>query len=86
MRRCGIEGCDRKHYGRGMCKAHWNRARRGSSLTTPIGVRPPRSVEECSVAVCDRPVRTRGLCSAHYMRKLRGTELKSEIREYRQDP
>lgn len=26
MKPCGVEGCDRKHYGRGLCKKHYLRA------------------------------------------------------------
>jgi hypothetical protein len=46
---CSVEGCDRKHYGRGYCQGHWKRwQRHGDPLagrafntsSTPIGDRP----------------------------------------------
>jgi hypothetical protein len=40
MRLCEIGGCDRKHYGKGMCHPHWQRDRRGQQMVTPIVDRP----------------------------------------------
>lgn len=28
MKTCSLEGCDRKHYGLGMCRSHWDKSRR----------------------------------------------------------
>lgn len=30
-RTCSVEGCDRRHYGRGFCNMHYNRVRRSGS-------------------------------------------------------
>lgn len=30
-RRCGLPGCDRRHYGRGLCSMHYQRERKGST-------------------------------------------------------
>jgi hypothetical protein len=62
---CTVTGCDRKHYGSGLCQLHWLRQRRHSSTD-------PRSKQSnwslCSVDGCDRKVNARGLCPLHYQR------------------
>ncbi|GJJ22298.1 HNH endonuclease signature motif containing protein [Mycolicibacterium mageritense] len=65
-RTCSIDGCDRKHYGRGLCNAHYKRQRKGK----PVDDRPLRvHYEECTVDGCDRkPSGGRGLCGLHYHR------------------
>jgi hypothetical protein len=40
-KRCSVAGCERKHYARGLCNAHFQRAREGRSLEEPL--RPNRS-------------------------------------------
>lgn len=35
-RKCSVEGCERKHWGRGFCRAHHARWEKGQSLSEPI--------------------------------------------------
>lgn len=70
-RTCTVDGCERKHMGRGLCSAHYHRWRRTgrvgdarvndqkiSRTTNPI----------CAVVGCDRPTHSRGWCANHYSR------------------
>lgn len=41
--RCTIDGCDRRHHGRGMCQGHYRRWANGSPVDGPIGSAGPRS-------------------------------------------
>jgi hypothetical protein len=35
---CSIQGCTRRHHGRGFCRAHWARMRRGNlKVNIPVG-------------------------------------------------
>ena len=34
MRVCSVDGCDRKHYGRGLCGIHWQRQRAHGDVNT----------------------------------------------------
>lgn len=36
MKQCTVENCGRKHYGRGFCNAHYQRAKNGVDLTLPV--------------------------------------------------
>lgn len=41
---CGVAACGRKHYGKGLCRAHWTRDRYGNGdLESPILERLPRT-------------------------------------------
>lgn len=33
MKVCNFDGCDKKHYGKGFCNAHWEQQRKGNPLT-----------------------------------------------------
>lgn len=66
MKICKIDGCNRKHYALGFCKAHWRRQREhGDPGSTDI--RPHRSGRYCSVASCNEVHKAKHYCHAHYM-------------------
>ena len=60
MRKCSIEGCERKHYAKGWCKRHYNSARDAAAKAP------------CAVEGCSKPARTAGRCSGHYERQRSG--------------
>lgn len=67
IRRCSIDTCDRAHYGRGLCNAHYQRlVRLGSARANAPLQRPQKG--PCSVEGCERPRYTKGLCGAHAAR------------------
>lgn len=69
-RACSIEECERRHYARGYCEAHYRRLQRTGELAPAkqIGQHSPKT---CSVEACDRLATERGLCHGHYLRLLR---------------
>lgn len=65
---CGVGCCDREHYARDLCKAHyqrWRRGERGSDLHSPIR---EWGRDTCKVESCDREHEALGYCDAHYQR------------------
>lgn len=66
VRLCSIEGCDRKHYGKGFCNTHYAAARRGPA-------EPHKAIRACAVEGCLRSHRAKGLCSPHYMEHRRAS-------------
>jgi len=65
---CTIEGCDRPHYGRGLCQMHYLRVYRHGSVE-----RRTHKRQTCTIEGCERPARGRGLCQAHYARWYNGS-------------
>jgi hypothetical protein len=66
-RTCGIDGCERKHFGRGWCRPHyvvWYRT--GDPLTPPS--KPPYNGTACVVEGCELPARSCDRCPTHYAR------------------
>ncbi len=62
-KKCSIEDCEHKHYGRGWCRMHWKRWRRhGDPLFTTL-YRPYGQRGQCQE--CDEPAWARGLCQFH---------------------
>lgn len=55
QRSCSVPGCERPHYGRGLCGAHWQRQRAENAGT-------------CAMDGCERKIRARGWCNMHYQR------------------
>ena len=78
--KCSVDGCDRLHYGRGMCRPHFYRWRRnGTPGKASIGQRLPTGLP-CSIHGCDRRGHTSGLCNAHYLRSRKGRDLSRPLR------
>lgn len=68
MRECGLAGCARKHYSRGLCEAHYARQRR-SGATGAAEVKN-RSVagKRCRLDACMAEHYAKDLCQVHYVR------------------
>jgi len=65
-RTCSVQGCERKHYGHGLCSKHWKRWYKYGDL---VGKRPaPQSGRLCSIEDCGQPHSRQGLCNRHYIR------------------
>ena len=78
-RRCSVDGCEAKHYGRGYCQLHWWRWRRyGDALVSRPRGGPRKPARPCHVPDCWRAVTCKNLCSLHYGRMMR-EELKARI-------
>jgi hypothetical protein len=60
---CSINGCEKKHFGKGFCYSHYfNWWKHG----TPI--KPQKQIRKCSFHGCERKYRAKGLCELHYIR------------------
>ena len=72
---CDIEGCDRTHEAKGLCKAHYQRLLYGLPVDQPISPAPGHTVVQtprtCDLPGCDRTHKSRGLCNRHHSAKLR---------------
>jgi hypothetical protein len=65
---CAVDGCERKHYGKGLCRAHyWRQVRTGSPGPAEITTHTPRHAT-CTVPGCGKPHQARGYCPTHYSR------------------
>jgi len=67
---CTVDGCDRPHLARGLCKLHYDRKRTTGEPgpATPMADRTPP--EHCIVAGCARSCKAKGYCAMHYGRLL----------------
>lgn len=59
---CSVEHCNRPIRSRGLCKPHYDEARREGRLAPAYGKR----TGSCSKDDCDRPQKARSLCAVHY--------------------
>ena len=66
MKTCSLASCERKHYGRGFCLAHYRRLQTHGDPQEHIPV--GRIKPKCSIEGCDRPNYGHGYCEAHYGR------------------
>lgn len=86
-RTCSVEGCDRRHYGRGLCSAHLQRLKRGAPLDPPILAptsRPAGTAERvCTHPGCEAKHYARGYCRVHHSRWRFGQDMDAPIRERR---
>jgi hypothetical protein len=70
MRTCDLPDCDRKHYGRGLCRMHWMRQRTHGDASTTLYDRQG-APDHCVISDCERPHHSHGLCSRHDHRRRR---------------
>ena len=66
MRICTFEGCDRKHYAKGLCSGHNYQRRKGQKLKK---LKEYNKYKYCTWGNCKRPHFSRGLCRSHYFQK-----------------
>lgn len=57
-RTCDIDGCTDPHLAKGLCQAHYHRARKTR-----------RKQQPCSLDGCNRPLHQAELCHSHYWRQ-----------------
>ena len=67
---CSVEGCERRHYAKELCNAHYWRYRRTGSLdpARPIGAARRSLVEVCEVDGCSGKRISRTFCNVHRCR------------------
>jgi hypothetical protein len=66
MKKCSIEGCNKKHKAKNFCEKHWDRQKKHGHTNDPA-----ISNTTCSVDGCDRKSKALDLCSMHHLRFLR---------------
>lgn len=67
---CSIEGCERRHYAKAICRLHYSRQRRTG--TTDLLERPRVERVPCSVDGCETSSKNRGMCGMHAERRRSG--------------
>jgi hypothetical protein len=75
-RGCAVDDCERPHYSRGWCEAHYRRWRRNGTTERQRSDQPPGA---CRVAGCDEEVNARGWCHGHHQRWLRKGDVEAHI-------
>lgn len=67
IRYCDVEGCEKRHYGRGFCAVHYQRFRKhGDPMGSAYAPKPACSVDGCEVISYKK-----GMCNPHYIRNRR---------------
>src|ERR1017187_8031238 len=71
MRLCDFPGCEKYHYAKGYCVAHWRQLKRARPLTSLWT--PNRN---CDFPGCTEPHRRNGLCNSHSTQQRMGIPLR----------
>jgi|SRR5579884_646920 len=78
-RQCAAANCNRDHYSKGWCEAHYRRQLRNGEMQADRAVGDRPAPRPCMVADCPRTSTERGLCHAHYLRLIRNGEVQADI-------
>lgn len=72
-RTCSIDGCDRRHEGRGFCTLHLGRWKRWGDPRADLPSRrdPSAKARGCGVEECDGEHYAKGYCRKHHQRLLK---------------
>ncbi len=76
---CKVEGCGRLRYAKGLCRIHYQRARKNGDPNRPVRVW--KYERPCKEEGCGRPAHSRGWCKAHHHRWVRGKPVEGPLRE-----
>ncbi len=63
---CSMEGCHKKHFGKGLCATHYARFRQHGTTDQPVKER--QSDLRCTIGDCQNKRLANGLCRTHYER------------------
>ncbi len=72
MKKCIVENCDEKHYGRGYCRLHHLRVWRYGDSGSAEKLTTKRANLECEVSDCTSMQKAKGYCEFHYARYKKG--------------
>jgi hypothetical protein len=85
MKSCSVPGCARKVRARGLCDSHYQRHRRGQTVTTPLR---SYGITGCSTDGCAREHAAGGLCYYHWSQARKPSRWRqrtpAEVEEMRQ--
>ena len=82
MRKCKVDGCDKKHYGKGFCIKHYTRFNRYGDPEVVNKKKPFRT--GCIVDGCDKKHYAKGYCRKCYegwLRRKRGSPQRESANE-----
>lgn len=66
MKKCTVDGCEKKHVAKGYCANHYYRWKSNSNPL--IDGRKNKPVKVCSIDGCNNKHRGSGFCNKHYLR------------------
>jgi hypothetical protein len=75
---CGVRGCERRFYAKGLCNTHYKRERRTGDVQADRRIGEKVAAKKCSVEGCDNVATERGWCHGHYLRYVRLGDVQPE--------
>jgi len=67
MKICSVEGCNRKHHGKGYCNKHLHQIQRHGKITPERERNVYTPDSKCMVEGCNNRPHSFGLCNKHYL-------------------
>lgn len=80
MRLCDVHDCDRKHWGRGFCQAHYTRLLRhgNPNAESPVKIKGSNG-SVCDVHACEKPPHAHRLCRGHLERSIDWGDVRADL-------